>query len=107
MFMLRGHARVGQNELGRMVALDRSTTSMVVRSLRDRGWVKVAEDANDRRKTLLELTNPGRLVLAEAEKCSTEAGRQLLAVFDKHQSALFVSMLQQIVAAAEPNDLPP
>jgi DNA-binding MarR family transcriptional regulator len=104
MFMLRGHARVGQNELGRLVALDRSTTSMVVRSLRDRGWVRVDEDVNDRRRTLLELTDAGRLVLSEAEQRSNKAGQQLLSVFDKHQSDLFMAMLRQIIAAAEVGD---
>lgn len=104
MFMLRGHARAGQNELGRLVALDRSTMSLVVRSLRERGWVKVAADATDRRKTLLELTDKGRLIVAEAERRSTQAGEQLLSVFDKRQSDLFMSMLKQIVAATDVGD---
>ena len=106
MFMLRGHARIGQNELGRLVALDRSTMSMVVRSLRERGWVNVTNDADDRRKTVLELTNDGRLVVAEAEKRSTRAGEQLLSVFDKRQSELFISLLKQIVSATDPGGLP-
>jgi MarR family transcriptional regulator, lower aerobic nicotinate degradation pathway regulator len=103
MFMLRGHAHVGQNELGRLVALDRSTMSMVVRSLKERGWVKVAADLNDRRKTLLELTNAGRLVLADAEQRSTQAGEQLLSVFDKRQSEQFMALLQRIITASDPD----
>ncbi len=106
MFMLRGHPRIGQNELGRLVALDRSTISMVVRSLRERGWVKAADDANDRRKTLLELTNEGRLVVAVAEQRSTQAGEQLLSVFDKRQSDLFMSLLKRLVATNEQGSMP-
>lgn len=102
MFMLRGHACIGQNELGRLAALDRSTMSMVIRSLRERGWVKIASDANDRRKTLLELTTEGRLVVAEAEQRSTLAGEQLLSVFDKRQSELFIALLKQITTSANP-----
>jgi DNA-binding MarR family transcriptional regulator len=94
LFALRQHVDVGQNEIGRLVSLDRSTTAMVVRSLRDRGYVQPRADPTDRRKTFLDLTRPGRLVLVQAEKRSERARKALLSVFDAGQADAFLSMLR-------------
>ena len=99
LFALRQHARIGQNELGRLIALDRSTTSVVVKTLRERRLVRARSDASDRRKTFLEVTDAGRLLLAEAERRSARANQSLMSIFDKQQAADFLAMLHKLAAA--------
>lgn len=99
LFALRQHGRVGQNDLGRRVALDRSTTSLVVKSLRDRALVTASSDDSDRRKSFLEITNAGRLLLAQAEQRSARANQALLSMFSKKQAAEFLAMLHKLNSA--------
>lgn len=96
LFALRQHARVGQNELGRLIALDRSTTSTVVKTLRERGLVHVSADAHDRRKTLLEVSDSGRLLLSKAEQRSARANAALMSSFDRQQAADFLALLHKL-----------
>ena len=49
-----------QNELGRLILLDRATIKGVVSRLRKRGFIQVHADANDRRQHVLGLTKLGR-----------------------------------------------
>jgi DNA-binding MarR family transcriptional regulator len=95
LFALRQHADIGQNAIGRLVSLDRSTTSLVVKSLKDRRLVSVVPDPSDRRKTFLKLTDEGRLMLADAESRSATSNKALLSVFDRQQADEFLDMLQR------------
>lgn len=94
LFALRQQAGVGQNELGRLIALDRSTTSLVVKSLRERELVTAESDPADRRKTLLDISNKGRLLLAKAEQRSARASQAMMAVFSEQQASDFLAMLR-------------
>lgn len=102
LFALRQHASAGQNALGRLIALDRSTTSLVVRSLRERGLVSARSGPSDRRKSFLELTDQGRLVLAQAEQRSAQSTKALLSVFDERQAEHFLAMLRKLSRSVEP-----
>jgi len=99
LFALRERSPIGQNELGRLIALDRSTTSVVVKILRDRGLVDSTADDSDRRKSFLALTNEGRLLLAKAEKRNSRASQQLLSVFDKKQTSAFLELLDKLAGS--------
>ncbi len=99
LFALRQHADVGQNAIGRLVSLDRSTTSLVVKTLKDRQLVTVAVDPSDRRKAFLQLTDEGRMLLARAETRSARVVEALLSIFDRRQANDFLVMLQRF---AEP-----
>jgi DNA-binding MarR family transcriptional regulator len=99
LFALRERARIGQNELGRLIALDRSTTSLVVKLLRERGLVEASADACDRRKSFLDLTNDGRLLLAKAEQRNSRSSQELLSVFDKKQASAFLELLDKLAGS--------
>lgn len=99
LFALRERSPIGQNELGRLISLDRSTISMVVKLLRDRELVVASTDASDRRKSFLELTNQGRLVLATAEKRNSRSSEELLSVFSKSQATNFLELLDQLASS--------
>lgn len=96
LFALRERSPIGQNELGRLIAVDRSTISIVVKTLRDRQLVVALSDESDRRKSFLELTNSGRLMLAKAEKRNSKSSRDLLSVFSKSQATDFLELLDQL-----------
>lgn len=98
MFVLRHRGPVGQNELGRLVSLDRSTTALVVRGLRARELVDTTPDPSDRRKTIVRLTNQGRLLLSRAEKLNAKASDKLLSAFDPHQANAFLSLLETLTS---------
>lgn len=93
---LASAAPLGQNELGRMIALDRATTSLVVRLLCGRGWVEGRPDPQDRRRLLLELSAAGRDRLHEAERLARRARRRLLAALDDDEEALFLHLLARL-----------
>lgn len=96
LFALRQQASIGQNALGRLIALDRSTTSLVVKSLKERKLVTAKSDLSDKRKSFLELSNQGRLVLAQAEQRSARSGQALMSVFDQRQAQEFLRMLRTL-----------
>lgn len=102
LFMLREVGEVSQNELGRKVALDRSTTSIVLRSLRERRLVRESADAADRRKKRLQLSDAGRLLLGEAERLSADSSRQLVDVLGREKARQLLSLLEELSKAAGP-----
>lgn len=101
LFALRERSPIGQNELGRLIALDRSTTSVVVKILRDRGLVDSSTDASDRRKSFLALTNDGRLLLARAERRNSLSSQELLSVFNKVQASVFLELLDKLAGSLD------
>ena len=56
---------LSQNHLGRLTAMDVATIKGVVGRLLKRGYVKVAKDLADRRRSKISLTNEGERVAAE------------------------------------------
>ena len=100
LFMLREVNEASQNELGRLVALDRSTTSLVLRSLTERRLVREYADPDDKRKKRLRLTDAGRLILAEAERLSARSNEHLLGTLGEEKSRLLLSLLAQLSGKA-------
>lgn len=103
LFMLREVDDVSQNELGRLIALDRSTTSVVLRSLRERRLVREHSDPQDRRKKRLKVTDAGRLLLAEAERLSAGTSRQLLSPLGDEKASQLLALLEQLSSLSGPD----
>jgi DNA-binding MarR family transcriptional regulator len=99
LFALRHSGECSQNELGRAVALDRCTTSLVVRTLFERDLVRKSDDASDQRKIVLRLTDAGRLLLVRAERLSAKASREMLAVMGGNQAQALVNLLEKFTLA--------
>jgi len=95
LFALQECGKVGQNELGRLVSLDRCTTSVVVGVLSERGLTRRLSDPRDRRKILLHLTTSGRHILARAQRLSHRANEELLSVFNNNQARTFMELLEK------------
>jgi len=56
-----------QGRLGRLLALDTTTLTRMLRPLTKRGWI-AAEPGEDRRERLLRLTPPGRRKLGQSRR---------------------------------------
>ncbi|ODU10549.1 MAG: hypothetical protein ABS84_04130 [Rubrivivax sp. SCN 71-131] len=102
LFMLREVGDASQNELGRMVALDRSTTSVVLRSLSERRLVREHADPTDLRKKRLRLSDAGRLLLGEAERLCASSSRQLLDTLGQEKAAQLLDLLVELSNGARP-----
>ena len=96
LFMLRQVADASQNELGRLIELDRSTMSIVLRSLTERRLVKEQADPSDRRKKRLQLTDTGRLILAEAERLSGRSNGTMLAALGNEKAKQLLRLLVEL-----------
>ena len=85
-----------QNRLGRLIAIDVATIKGVVDRLRKRGFIAALADPRDRRRVMLDLTDEGRRVVAEA----VEAGRQIteatLAPLDPEERERLVALLLKL-----------
>ncbi len=57
------HGPISQNLVGRLVALDPSTTKGVVERLAERQLVSIGPDAGDRRKLVIQLSRAGKTAL--------------------------------------------
>ena len=53
------HGEVSQNHLGRLAAMDTATVKGVVDRLRQKGLLETLPDANDKRRSILSLTQKG------------------------------------------------
>jgi MarR family transcriptional regulator, lower aerobic nicotinate degradation pathway regulator len=60
---LAAHGPISQNLVGRLVALDPSTTKGVVERLAERRLISIDADAGDRRKLVIQLTRAGKVML--------------------------------------------
>ncbi len=103
LFMLREANDTSQNELGRRVSLDRSTMSVVLRSLSARRLVRELLDPVDKRKKRLQLTDTGRLIMAEAERLSARTSQSMLSPLGEEKARQLLALLAQL-SSAFPSD---
>jgi DNA-binding MarR family transcriptional regulator len=103
LFVLRELNDSSQNELGRRVSLDRSTMSVVMRSLSARRLVRELADPADRRKKRLQLTDTGRLIMAEAERLSARTSESMLSPLGEERARQLLELLEQL-SSAFPSD---
>ncbi len=54
-----------QNKLGRMISMDVATIKGVVDRLKKKGLVKLRPDPNDRRRTIISLTDESKALVAD------------------------------------------
>jgi MarR family transcriptional regulator, lower aerobic nicotinate degradation pathway regulator len=93
---IRGAA--DQTTLAGDIALDRTTTTGALKRLAIRNLVERAVDKNDRRARLCKLTAAGAALLTKIEASAREAHRATLSNLSEKEQALFIDMMQRIVA---------
>jgi DNA-binding MarR family transcriptional regulator len=87
-----------QTTLAADIALDRTTTTGALKRLAARHLVERAIDQSDRRARLCELTAAGTALLNKIEASARAAHRATLANLSEPEQALFIDMMQRIVA---------
>jgi DNA-binding MarR family transcriptional regulator len=96
---------MSQQELGRLLGLEKSTVSRLVAGLQDRGWVERQRDPGNRRFYLLQLTSEGREVANRLGRDLRAHHEQLLATMTPHErEALAVGLagLARALASTRP-----
>jgi MarR family transcriptional regulator, lower aerobic nicotinate degradation pathway regulator len=87
-----------QTTLAADIALDRTTTTGALKRLAARNLVERAVNKDDRRARLCRLTPSGTALLARIEASARSAHRATLAGLTEKERALFIAMMQRIVA---------
>lgn len=86
-----------QNELGRLVLMDRSTIKDVVNRLRKRGFIQVRPDVHDRRQHVLALTELGRKTTRRAIAVAPAITDQMLQRLDCAERKQIIDLLRKMV----------
>ena len=88
LWTLRSIGKCSQNNLGRLTALDSATIKGVVTRLQQRGLLRAASDATDKRRLVLTVTPAAAALLDRAEVAATaitEATLSDLTLEDREQ----------------------
>jgi DNA-binding MarR family transcriptional regulator len=88
-------------DVARMAHFDHSQVSRVSFELAERGLVSHQDDATDRRKQILSLTNAGKAVLMEGIGDSMMRQEQLRGCLSAEEYAVFSKALDALTAAAK------
>jgi DNA-binding MarR family transcriptional regulator len=100
---LAGRGAADQTTLAADIAQDRTTTTGALKRLAARKLVERAIDGNDRRARLCRLTPSGAALLAKLEAPAREAHGATLGRLKKKEQAIFIAMMQRIVADEAPD----
>jgi MarR family transcriptional regulator, lower aerobic nicotinate degradation pathway regulator len=86
-----------QNELGRLVLMDRATIKGVVSRLRKRGFIQVRPDVHDRRQHVLALTELGQRIARRAIAVAPAITDQMLERLNAAERKQIVRLLRKMV----------
>ncbi|MFJ3445757.1 MarR family winged helix-turn-helix transcriptional regulator [Streptomyces sp. NPDC086081] len=89
---------IDQRTLARFTSLDRSTVNHIVRRLTDQHYVSQVRDEEDRRRTLLSLTDQGAELLDSLIGPAKTVNEHLLDVLHGDERKLAVDVLRKIAS---------
>jgi DNA-binding MarR family transcriptional regulator len=87
---------LSQNHLGRLTAMDPATTQGVIRRLLDRKLIVARSDPNDRRRTLLSLSESGAALIEELVTRAPSIAAAILEPLDPAEQATFLALLRRL-----------
>lgn len=97
--VLAAHGTTDQTKLAAAVALDRTTTTGIVKRLHERGLTQRETSESDRRAQACSLTVAGRSLLLRMEASARKAHRDTLAPLPPKEQATLLALLSRVVAA--------
>lgn len=89
---------IDQRTLARLTSLDRSTVNHMVRRLTDQHYVTQVRDEEDRRRTLLSLTDEGADLLDSLIGPAEQINEQLLSALPGNERQQAVDILRKIAS---------
>ena len=93
---LHDAGELSQNLLGRMTAMDPATIQGVTRRLKARRLVAIRPDPNDRRRSLLRLTDPGIALIERLIPNGPEVSAATLEPLSPADRKTLLALLRQI-----------
>jgi DNA-binding MarR family transcriptional regulator len=88
---------LSQLEAARLLGVDRTTMVALVDALESKGLVERRRSEEDRRRNVVELTEPGRRVRADAEDAREAAEHEFLAPLGEKDAARLVNALRMLI----------
>lgn len=85
-----------QNALGRLTAMDVATIKGVVDRLRERGLIVSAPDPDDKRRSVIALSEQGRALIGPAQEAGRAITAATLAPLTRRESATLLRLLAKI-----------
>ena len=99
MCALQEHPGIGQGALGKLTGQDRSTVSLVVQLLLDRGLIRRVVNSSDKRAASLRLSESGVQMLREAAPAARLAQDRFLSALPEGKRAEFLALLHRLLEA--------
>ena len=96
MIRLAEHGELSQNQLGRMAAMDIATIKGVVDRLSRKGYLRKAPSPEDRRRSMVSLTEEGRALIDELERRGRTISRETLQALSGAERATFLRLLRRL-----------
>ena len=93
------HPGIGQGALGKLTGQDRSTVSLVVRLLLDRGLIRRVVNSSDKRAASLRISESGVQTLREVAPATRQAQDRFLSALPQGKRAEFLALLQRLLDA--------
>ncbi len=93
---LSQHEAVSQNHLGRLTGMDVATIKGVVDRLKAKDLVTLAADPDDRRRTLIALSERGRALIPDLEAMGAAVTADTLAPLTRAEARAFRRLLEKL-----------
>ncbi len=101
---LRDRQGMSVSEIAEMIGVDQPRASRLVNDSAERGLVTRRADEKDARRSVVELTEAGRTLLATANATRRTAVAEAVANFTAEETAQFAALLTRFVAAWTEHD---
>ena len=95
LLVIESNPGIGQGELGRAIARDKSTVTPLIQNLRQRGLIEIRRSAKDGRRINLMVTQRGKALLREMQELAREHDRRLDVIVGGEKYA-FIAMLRKV-----------
>ena len=96
MVRLEAEGKSSQNRLGRLAAMDVATIKGVVDRLRERGLAVSEPDPDDRRRSVISLTDEGRALLARMRPVGLAISEQTLAPLNAAERRTLLRLIAKL-----------
>lgn len=96
---IREHPGIGQSALGKLTGQDRSTVSLVVQLLFDRGLIRRVVNSSDKRSASLRISESGMQMLREVAPAARRAQNRFLSALPAGKRAGFLALLNKLLDA--------
>ena len=99
LYMISQFPGLDQMSLSRLLGLDRSTTSFVVKTLEGRDLINRSIDAEDRRRLILRPTKLGLALLIRVQPALDQAQERFLRPLSSAERKSFLALLDKVIEA--------